>query len=383
MNNDEYLESNQYSRSQSETSSQSPHDNELISKKSKMPPPPPPPSGKKQQTKNSLKKSNDQWEKRNESRVDNRSRQQLNSNDSSIQKANRYNKQPIHHNDRQQITSRSKQTSSLNDKPEASWRPLSLIQTSESIEPTSQETVSYKSQQRYQTINTASIPPLMSVRSDATTTSKLYKTPNHTSSLDYYDDNSAYYESNLQTNQRYHNRGYTALGSYGRYRRSGTLRHQQQSTTYHINHPSNVSSAPNSSSGTRQKKNSANKKTSSVVNEINSSVGKNQPTTNEEVPITKPIDTSVLSPTIEIEKSNDSGNIISDPKPLIKPENESNIVSQTDNQSIKPNQKNPPTSTNSKRRTNKDQQNYQHYQQAPRHRNNYSRTMQGISIFFS
>jgi len=421
MDNDGPLMSNKYSRSHSESSSQSQHDNQLVSRKSKKPPPLLP---KKQQTKNSSKKSNkfdnsnDQWENWNESPIDNRHRQQLHSDELSTQKPNRYNKQ-IRHNDRQQQpNSRSKPTSTLsnkinqltNNKTQPAWRPLSPTRQSESIDPTQQESISYKSQQRtnlndhkqrYQTtntsiINTASIPPLMSVRSDPTTTAKLYKTVNHTGSSDYYDDENVYYDSNLQTHQRYNPRGYTTLGSYGRYRRSGTLRHQQQYTTYNINNTSGISSAPNTASGTRQKKNLSNriatnnKKSNqsseqtktSAVDESNTSIVKNQ-STSEEVPITKSIETSILSPTIEIENSNQSETGISDQKTLLKTENESSVISHTEIQSNKTNKKTPSTTSNSKRRTNKDQQNYQQdqryqNQQAPRHRNNYSRSMQGI-----
>jgi hypothetical protein len=460
MDNDEPPVSNKYSCSHSESSSQSQHDNELISRKSKRPPPllsKKPQKSNLIQTKNSNQfdntdyydNSNDLWENWNESN-DNRQHQSLHSDNLSTQKSNRYNKQSsikIRHNDRQQINSRSKPTSSLsnkinqlidnkstNKKTQAVWRPLSPTRSSEPIDSIPQEPISYKSQQqqqindrrqsdsyqqrtnlndhkqRYQTtntsmINTASIPPLMSVRSDATTTAKLYKTTNHTGSSDYYDDENVYYDSNLQTHQRYHhsnlhNRGYTTLGSYGRYKRSVPLRHQQQYTTYNINNTSTISSAPNTSSGTRQKKNSTNRtntnnkksnqsseqtKTSMVDDQANSSIVKNQPII-EDVSITKPIETSVLSSTTEIEKSNPSGNGISDQKIVIKTDNESNIISQTENQSIKPNKKNPNTSANSKRRTNKDQQNYQQdqryqNQQAPRHRNNYARSMQGIEFF--
>jgi hypothetical protein len=258
-------------------------------------------------------------------------------------------------------------------------------------------------------INTASIPPLMSVRSDATTTAKLYKSVNHTGSAhyddDYYDDENAYYDPNLQTHQRYHqsnlhNRGYTTLGSYGRYRRSGTLRHQQQYATYNMNNTSGISSAPSTSTGARQKKNSTNrtntnnKKTNQsfeqpkplIVDERNTPSIKKQITT-EEVPITKPIETSISSPpvtevlTTETGKSND----ISDQKTSVKNENESNVVGQTENESTKINKQNPTTtSSNTKRRTNKDQKNYYQNQQPPRHRNNYPRAMQGnLSNYFS
>jgi hypothetical protein len=447
MDNDEPPVSNKYSCSHSESSSQSQHDNELISRKSKRPPPllsKKPQKSNLIQTKNSNQfdntdyydNSNDQWENWNESN-DNRQHQSLHSDNLSTQKSNRYNKQSsikIRHNDRQQINSRSKPTSSLsnkinqlidnkstNKKTQAVWRPLSPTRSSEPIDSIPQEPISYKSQQqqqindrrqsdsyqqrtnlndhkqRYQTtntsmINTASIPPLMSVRSDATTTAKLYKTTNHTGSSDYYDDENVYYDSNLQTHQRYHhsnlhNRGYTTLGSYGRYKRSVPLRHQQQYTTYNTNNTSGVSSAPHTTTGTRQKKNSTNNKKSEqrkplVVDEVYSPLEK-QKTIIEEIPI----ETSVLSPstevlTKEIEKSNGSGNVISDKKISIQNDNETTVVGQTQNESTKINKKNTTSSSNAKRRTNKDQQNYhqdQRYQNqvAPRHRNNYARSMQG------
>ncbi len=311
-----------------------------------------------------------------------------------------------------------KTNQSIDNKTQPVWHSLSPARPSETIDPTPQESTSYKSQQqtndrrqsesyqqrtnlndhkqRYPSIiNTASIPPLMSVRSDPTTTAKLYEAANHTGSS-HYDDDAAYYDSNLQTHQRYqhsnlHNRGYTTLGSYGRYRRGGTLRHQQQYTTYNTNNTSGVSSAPQTSTGTRQKKNSTNNKKSEqrkplVVDEVYSPLEK-QKTIIEEIPITKPIETSVLSPstevlTKEIEKSNGSGNVISDQKISIQNDNETTVVGQTQNESTKINKKNTTSSSNAKRRTNKDQQNYhqdQRYQNqiAPRHRNNYARSMQG------
>ncbi|CAF0777714.1 unnamed protein product [Adineta steineri] len=467
LENEEPSTANKYSRSQSGSSSQSQHDKEPVIRKTKklllLP------SKKQQQktnsiqTKNSLKKSNkvdstdyydnsnDQWDNWDES-TDNhqRHRQQLHSDDLSTQKPNRYNKQPTstiktRNNDRQQTNSRFKQNSSTlnktndnktttnNNKTQPVWRPLSPNRPTEAIDPTPQESMIYKSQQqqqqqindprrqsesyqqrtnindhkqqRYQTINTASIPPLMSVRSDVNTTAKLYKTANHTNSSHYEDEN-MYYDSNLQTHQRYnhsnaHNRGYTTLGSYGRYRRSGTVRHQQQYTTYNTNNTSGISSAPTTNNGARQKKNPTNrtntnnKKTSqsseqtkpTVIDETNSSLEKLK-ITNEEVPMKKPNETAVLTPTTEvlpkeIGKSNDSGNGISDEKVAIKNDNETNVV-QTENESTKINKKTTtttPSSANTKRRTNKDQQNYhqdQRYQnqQAPRHRNNYARAMQ-------
>jgi hypothetical protein len=419
MENEDPSVANQYSRSQSESSSQS----QPLSRKSKRPLLILKKPGKSNfnQTKISstnppkldnndyYENSNDQWGSWDET-AENRPRQQLHSDDLSTQKSTRHNKQlsiKTRHNDRQQVNSRTKlnkSNQSTNNKSQQAWRPLSPNRTSESIDPTPQESNSYKSQQqqqrtnlndhkqRYQTsntsmINTASIPPLMSVRSDATTTAKLFKT----TASDYYEDENAYYDSNLQTHQRYHqsnlpNRGYTTLGSYGRYRRGGALRHQQQYTTYNINNTSGISSAPNTSTGTRQKKNSNNKKTNqsseqnktSNIESTNSPIVKNSPAI-EEVPIPKPIETSVLTPTIEIDKSN--GN--TEQKAAIKNDNETAIVSQTETESTKTTKKNSTTPANAKRRTNKNQQNYQHYQnqQAPRHRNNYPRAMQGIAVY--
>jgi hypothetical protein len=263
----------------------------------------------------------------------------------------------------------------------------------------------------------------MSVRSDVTTTAKLYKTANHTNSAhypqrndfynetnddEYYDDETGYYDSNLQTHQRYHNanlhnRGYTALGSYGRYRRGGSLRHQQQYTTYNTNPTSGVSSAPSTNTGTRNKKNLTNR-TSTNNKKSNESSEQAKVTVdemkklsiNEELAITKPVETSISSPvtevvTTEVEKPNDSGNGIPDQKSLVKNENEPNVVAvvaQTENDTTKINKKTTTATSNTKRRTNKDQQNYhqdQRYQnqQAPRHRNNYARSMQGNNTLIS
>lgn len=413
MENEDPSVANQYSRSQSESSLQS----QSLSRKSKRPPLilKKPVKSNFNQTKTSSKNpsksdntdyydnSNDQWENWNEP-TENRPRQQLLSDDHLTQKSSRHNKQSsikIRPNDRQQVNLRTKPNKinqSTNNKSQPAWRPLSPTRTLESIDPTSQESFSYKSQQRtnvndhkqrYQTsntsmINTASIPPLMSVRSDATTTAKLF----NTTASDYYDDENAYYDSNLQTHQRYHqsnlhNRGYTALGSYGRYRRSGTIRHQQQYPTYNINNTSEISSAPSTSTGTRQKKNSNTKKTSqsseqTKTSNTNSPIVKNSPAI-EEVSIPKPIETSVLPPTPEIEKSNG----ISDQKSAIKHDTETNPLSPIETELTKPTKKTPTTSANSKRRANKNQQNYQHYQnqQPPRHRNNYPRAMQGNANF--
>ncbi|CAF4921632.1 unnamed protein product, partial [Rotaria socialis] len=74
-------------------------------------------------------------------------------------------------------------SSNKNPKTQTEWRPLSPNRSIEVVDPTLQESMSYRSQQRtnlnehkqrYQTptslIDASSIPPLMSVRSDATTT---------------------------------------------------------------------------------------------------------------------------------------------------------------------------------------------------------------------
>lgn len=285
--------------------------------------------------------------------------------------------------------SNTKQNQSSNTKPQSVWRPLSPSRPLDPSDPTPQEAISYKSQQRtnlnenkqrYQTattpiIDTSSIPPLMSVRSDATTTN-LYKTANHN-----YDDDNVYYDSNLDQNYHHtnlHNRRYTALGTYGRYRRSGTIRHQQQYTSYNINNTSGISSAPNTSSGTRQKKNTNNKKSTQSSEQV-------KPLMTEEI---KPIETSLLSPSTEVlpsdaEKLNDT----SEKKFSNKNINESNVaVLPVENDTTKMTKRTKiVTPSNIKRNSNKNQQNYhqdQHYQnqQAPRHRNNYSRSMQGILI---
>jgi hypothetical protein len=51
-----------------------------------------------------------------------------------------------------------------------------------------------------------------------------------------------------------HHRGYTTLGSYGHYRRGGTLRHQRQYNTYNLNNTSSTSSQLNTSTGSKTKK---------------------------------------------------------------------------------------------------------------------------------
>jgi len=185
------------------------------------------------------------------------------------------------------------------------WRHLSPARTSDNHEPGSHESKSSQPKpvdssntsynERRQTerksrftapINTASIPPLMSVRSDLpppsvstttgqSTTNKTFKSSNYSRSHDfysennesswpnddeYYDDETGYYDTNITSNPRHHSsigynshhRGYTTLGSYGRYRRGGSLRHQQQYSTYSA---SNSNTAPlNTSGGSKTKK---------------------------------------------------------------------------------------------------------------------------------
>ncbi|CAF1169260.1 unnamed protein product [Adineta steineri] len=255
-----------------------------------------------------------------------RHRGKLHSDDLSTQEPNHYNKYPS------TKTNSIRLLNKTNDiKTQPVWRLLSLNRPAESIGSIPQASMIYKSQQqindrrqsesyqqRYQTINTASIPPLMSVRSDVNTAAKLYKTANHTSSS-HYDNDNMYYDSNLQI-------------------------HQQQYTTYNTNNTSDISSAHTRNNGARQKKNSTNrtnttnKKTNqspektktSVIDETNSSLEKPK-TTNEEVSIKKPNETSVLTSTTEvlakeIEKSDDSGNGISGEKVAIKNDNETNVV---------------------------------------------------------
>ena len=135
-------------------------------------------------------------------------------------------------------------------------------------------------------INTASIPPLMSVRSEVLTpstnvSSKHFKTGNNlhysqrndfyndnndstwVNDDDYYEDETGYYDSNVPSHSRHHSsmtfqshhRGYTALGSYGRYRRGGVLRHQQQYASYSSSNASG--SQLNTSFGSKSKKSTA------------------------------------------------------------------------------------------------------------------------------
>ncbi|CAF0891877.1 unnamed protein product [Adineta ricciae] len=446
MENDDPAMSNNYSRSPSESSLPSQNEKGRVVRKSKKLPL----SSKKSQkpslnpTKSSTKKlvkfdskdyyenSNDQWETW-EEQTDNRQqqcpndnnnnnnnqqrrRQQLHSDDSATQRSNRFNKQVVNktnQNDKQQTNSHVKpnsaptnktnqisDTKSMNNKNQPAWRSLSPNRPTESVDPTPQESMSYKSQQRtnlndhkqrYPPIDTSSIPPLMSVRSNLPIpTSKSYQTTNHTGAP-HYDDENAYYESNLQAHQRYQhshlqNRGYTTLGSYGRYRRSGTLRHQQQYTTYNTTNTSAGSSAPSTSNGTRQKKNANNKKVSSSSDQSKSAVAdnvnsptENVKTINDEIPVVKSPEPLIPSPSMETGKLNESNIGINEQKNISKTDNENNTNQNGAESTTKANKKSTPF--NSKRRTNKDQQTYQQdqryqNQQAPRHRNIYQRSIQ-------
>lgn len=348
------------------------------------------------------------------------------------------------------------------NKSQPAWRPLSPPRPLDSNDPTPQEAISYKTQtrtnemidrrqsapmerkSRYNTTNTpidtASIPPLMSVRSDVpppavstsanATTSKHFKTSNQSQRQDYntsshysqrndfyndnndagwgnddeyYDDETGYYDSSLQNHQRHsnsmgysahsHHRGYTTLGSYGRYRRGGTLRHQQQYNTYHNTNTANASSQLNTSTGSKTKKTLINRTPTRKSNELSepsrpvdelAKVAADEPVKKpsawntepkssaiEEIPIFKSIETPPLP--LVIEKSKD---IPLDPKP----ENEPNVLGQTETDSTTANKKSTSTTiitNNAQKKPSRDQQNYYQNQQAPRHRNTYAHSTQG------
>ena len=465
-----------YSRSQSESSSQSQNDTHRSKHF--------PSTNRKQQkpkiTRNKIKttdvsnyfdhneqqqqqqtKSNDQWGDWEDSnyQTNNRYQQQHYSNDRRYQQMSDESNRPKQSSKTRSNVSRSSdnqpssksenKTVSNNKNQQPAWRALSPTRPLDLNDPTPQEAITYKPKtndmndrrqsapierkQRYQTttttINTSSIPPLMSVRSDIpptsisssattpTTTSKNFKSNNQSQRQDYntsshysqrndfynetndaawgnddeyYDDETGYYDPNIPTHQRHypshlHHRGYIALGSYGRYRRGGSLRPYN---TYNTN---NTSSQLNTSTGSKTKKNlinTNNKKTNEPSIEQTKPVVVEPPkvlpdesvkkppawtsetksSTIEEIPVIKLIETPSI-PT-EIEK----------PKDLIleqKTENETNsTIPQTDTDLTTTNKKN--TSNNSQRKLNKDQQNYhqdQRYQN--RHRNTYSRSMQG------
>ncbi|CAF2085782.1 unnamed protein product [Rotaria magnacalcarata] len=431
-------------------------------------------------------KSNDQWgdiEKTNynsnnryqqsysnDRRSTTHHQQQQNFSEDLSQKSNRHNEQTNDYNrtkqpakTRSNVASRQSdmpssssskvETKTVTNKTQPAWRPLSPARPLDPNEPTLQEAITYKSQiktndsndrrqsapverkQHYTTsttpINTASIPPLMSVRSDvpltpiqtSNTASKHFKTSNQSqrqdynssshysqrndfysetndsawgNDEDYYDDETGYYDPNIQNQQRHHqsmgyhsnvhHRGYIALGSYGRYRRGGTLRQQQQYNAYGV---STTSSQHNTSTGARTKKVITNRTTTTKkLNEspeqtestklVSDEIVKKptawgldkKPSITEEVPKVKPIETPVVP--IEIEKPKETITITSEPKP----ENEPIIAGQTEIDSTLTNKK-PTATTNSQRKPNKDQQNY-HYQNQPvsHHRNTYGRSAQ-------
>jgi hypothetical protein len=367
-----------------------------------------------------------------------------------------------------QLSSSKSENKIVNNKNQPAWRALSPPRPIDTNEPTPQEAISYKTQMkstdindrrqsapterkpRYTTtsttINTSSIPPLMSVRSDVppstiqssssttATTSKHFKTSNQSQRQDYnnsshysqrndfynetndstwgnddeyYDDETGYYDPNIQTHQRHHqsmgyqshlhHRGYITLGSYGRYRRGGTFRHQQQYNTYNTNNTLSTSSQLNTSTGgSKIKKNLINRTTTTTnTNNKKSNESSEQIKTSEEPSkilsdetIKKPSSVwtaetkSSIIEEIPIIKSIEIPSIIEKPKEITletKTENELNPVGQTETELTSTNKK---STINTQRKTNKDQQNYhqdQRYQnqQAPRHRNNYPRSMQG------
>ncbi|CAF4638481.1 unnamed protein product, partial [Rotaria sp. Silwood2] len=366
---------------------------------------------------------------------DRRSGHQQNYSDDLSLKSNRYNEQTNDFNRNKQSlktrsnasrssdipTSSKSENKTVTNKTQPAWRPLSPARPLDLNDPTPQESISYKSQtniddrrqsapndrkQRYTQINTSSIPPLMSVRSDvppstSTTTSKQYKTSSQSQRQDYnssshysqrndfynetndtnwgnddeyYDDDTGYYDPNMQTHQRHHHtmgynsnihhRGYIALGSYGRYRRGSTLRHQQQYNTYNMNNTSSTSSQLNTSTGSKIKKTLTNR-TTTTTTAINNKKTNESPeqqskivvestkiitdeivkkptawttdkksSTIEEIPILKSIETPSITST-EIEKPKESINIITEQKN----QNESNLVEQTENESTGINKK--------------------------------------------
>jgi hypothetical protein len=325
------------------------------------------------------------------------------------------------------------------------WRPLSPTRPIDTNDPTPQEAITFKTQEkpiestshftndrrqtapverksRYAThtnpINTASIPPLMSVRSDVPPStsstamnSKHFKTSNYSQRHDfyndtndstwpnedeYYEDETGYYDSNMSNHARHayqshsHHRGYTTLGSYGRYRRGGALRHQQQYTTYA---PSSTVTQLNTSTGSKSKKTSTNRSatTTAAAKKVNETVesstmpvdepirkssawtNENRSTVVEEIPTTtKSHDTSTQSHEIESNTKD-----VSEPKPLLANDINVNINSTDTLMTVN---KKSTASTGTSKKNNQDQ----HFptQQASRHRNTYGRSMQGtISLF--
>ncbi|CAF0982507.1 unnamed protein product [Adineta ricciae] len=458
-------------------------------------------------------KSNDQWGDWEDSNYSSTSRYQQQqypndrrrqthqqSTDDLSQKSNRYNEQTNDYNRTKQsakprsnvpnrptdlpttttttTTAAKSENKSVSNRAHPAWRALSPTRAPDSNDPTPHEVISHRTESkttdlidrrqsapverkpRYATtpttINTSSIPSLMSVRSDviptplsqsnpaSSLTSKHYKTSNQSQRQDYnssshysqrndfynetndpawgndddyYDDETGYYDSSIQTHQRHHqsigyhshtpHRGYTTLGSYGRYRRSGTLRHQQQYSTYNANNASGTSSSQlNTSTGSKTKKtppsrtslSSTNKKTTaesiepvSLVTESSKSVSdssvkkpsawatETQPPPVEEIPIIKLVETPTAIPSILPEKPADSTTTTTTTEP-VKTEIERNLAGQSESEST--NKKSTAVvSTTQKKPSNKDQQNYQQdqryqNQQTSRHRTNYSRAMQ-------
>lgn len=357
-----------------------------------------------------------------------------------------------------QTTSKS-ENKTVTNKAQPAWRPLSPPRPIESNDPTPKEAVSYKStakpnesndrrqtapverKQRYintttTPINTASIPPLMSVRSDvppttvvSTTTSKHFKNSNQSqrqdynssshysqrndfynetndaawgNDEDYYDDETGYYDSTIQTHQRHHHsmgyhsnlhhRGYIALGSYGRYRRGGTFRHQQQYNTYNVSATSATSpSQLNTSTGSKTKKTTTNRtNTTTITKKPNESLEQEKPVVESAKPVTeeivvvkKPSPWSLEkkpSTTEEPSKPVETPTEVEKTKEITeqKPDNELSIVTQPETETTTTTNKKQLT-PNTKTKTTRDQQNY-HYQnqQQPttHHRSSYGRSAQ-------
>lgn len=335
------------------------------------------------------------------------------------------------------------------NKSQPVWRPLSPPRPLVTNDPTPQEAITFKSQMkptdpstnlntdrrqsapterksRYTTntsaINTASIPPLMSVRSDVpapstTTGSKHFKNANagHYSQHndfynegtdaawgnedEYYEDETGYYDSTNSNHSRHHqsmtyhshshHRGYTTLGPYGRYRRGGTLRHQQPYSNYA---PAGASSQLNTSFGSKTKKSVTNraetspKKVEETSEPVNSSktvpseeavkkpsvwATESKPKTVEEIPIIKSNEAPIIAK--EIEPTHDIVQFSNEPKPLLSIEHEPVMLgAQLETDAT---YKKPSSAAHAQKRGNQEQR-YQN-QQAPRHRNTYGRSMQG------
>jgi len=252
------------------------------------------------------------------------------------------------------------------------WRPLSPPRsTGESIEPTGHESTNYKSQSRHSNTNehktrypisstahidTSSIPPLMSVCSDPTTTAHLFKTNAPTSNSAHYSQRQEFYHENQheQTHQRYPqpNRGYTALGSYGRYRRGGgtmtTHRPTSQQQQQQQQQQQDYSVYP---SGGQTKKNGHRKSTEFAKTLI---------------------DDGVISPLMSKSIESPLNDLTIEPLSNKNDQQESNLNDSNENQS----KTKLGNGSNGKRRTNREPLTFYQAQQAPRHRNNYPRAMQ-------